>query len=107
MPVFLIGDNFIASVLALSALSGVGSYLQGRRDNRLTGGLIDAITEVVLALVVGLAVAYLLESYEVKRGYTCAIVLVASNNGADTLSACKSLVMQGLERFFNYGGKGK
>ncbi|QFT40134.1 MULTISPECIES: phage holin family protein [unclassified Vibrio] len=107
MPIILFGESFTFSVLALSALSGIGSYLQGRREARLKGGFMDLITEITLALVVGLIVAYVLESHGMERGYTCALVLVASNNGADSLAAIRQLAIKGLAKFFNSGGTSK
>ncbi|MDW2187564.1 hypothetical protein R7Z80_17040 [Vibrio sp. 1733] len=107
MPVSVVGESFAISVLALSVLSGVGSYLQGIREQRLAGGFLNFLTELTLALVVGLIVAYLCESEGVEAGYTSALVLIASNNGADSINFIRKLASQMLARFFNTGGQGK
>lgn len=107
MPVIDFGESFAFSVLALSILSGVGSYLQGIREQRLAGGFQDFLTELTLALVVGLIVAYMCESEGVEAGYTSAFVLIASNNGADSINFIRKLASQTLAKFFNTGGQSK
>lgn len=108
MPEVLLNDGFMPLVLALSILSGAGSFLQGRREERLGGTLVDLITEVVLALIVGLATAYVSEAYEIKRGITCALVLVLSNNASDTLVWFKKLTFNKISKGLGTdGGKGK
>lgn len=107
MPVFVLEQSFALSVLALSILSGVGSYLQGKRLDRLKGGLIDLLTEITLALVVGLVVAYVCESRGVERNLTCALVLILSNNGADSLFLLRQFAIDRLSKLFNMGGPSK
>lgn len=107
MPVFELEQSFAISVLALSFLSGMGSFLHGKRVSRLNGGFMDLITEITLAIVVGLVVAYMCESEEVDRNITCALVLILSNNGADSLAFLRQSASDGLTRLFNIGGQGK
>lgn len=103
---FIIEGGFVFLVVLLSLLSGVGSFLQGKREGRLTNAL-DLLSEVVLALIVGLIVAYVGEANNIERGYTCALVLVLSNNGSDTLNSLRKMTFNRLSQVFNLGGKGK
>lgn len=77
---------------ALSALSGLGSYLQGVRSKRITHGCLNFTTEVVTALIAGMIVAFAGHSFEVNEALTCAVVLVMSNNGADTVAYGKKVI---------------
>ncbi|MCG6387484.1 hypothetical protein [Vibrio fluvialis] len=101
---FVIESGFASLVLALSFLSGIGSFLQGRREGRLNG-FFDLMAEVTLASIVGLVVAYLGETQGLDRGYTCAFVLVLSNNGSDTLLALRKNVVGRLNSLLSFGGK--
>lgn len=101
---FVIESGFVSLVLALSFLSGIGSFLQGRREGRLNG-LFDLLAEMTLASIVGLIVAYLGETQGLERGYTCAFVLVLSNNGSDTLLAVRKNVVERINDLFSFGGK--
>lgn len=83
-------------VTALSALSGVGSYLHGRREGRLKGGFFDCLTEITLAIVAGLVIAFLGDAYKINPSITFACALVASNNGAEFLALAKTT----LHKFF-------
>ncbi len=93
MPLAFMGDGFMSLVAILSVLSGIGSYLQGHREGRLRNGLIDLLTEVIFALIAGLATGYVSEAYEVKRGFTCALVLILSNNATETLGQLKMVLL--------------
>lgn len=92
--------EFALLVSALSVLSGIGSYLQGVRENRLKGRFLDFFTEVTLALVVGLATAYTGHSMKLNEAMTCALVLIFSNNGADTVALLKKIFKQLLAHRF-------
>lgn len=97
---FIITLELTILVSVLAILSGVGSYLQGVRENRLKGGVIDFLAEVVLALTVGLGIAYTGHSLQWNEAMTCALVLAFANNGADTLAWAKKLIREYLSRKF-------
>ncbi|MCG3884180.1 hypothetical protein I3271_05720 [Photobacterium leiognathi] len=78
-------------VFVLSILSGVGSFLHGRREGRLKGGGFDCITEMVLSLVSGFVVAFFGNAYSIHPSITCALSLLAANNGAEFLTFSKSV----------------
>lgn len=102
MPIVVLDEGFLALVIALSVLSGVGTFLQGKRDKRLTGGLIDFFTEITLAVVVGLTIAHIGEGQNLDRSFTCALVLILSNNGADTLEGMRKIVSSNLNKFLRF-----
>lgn len=85
---------------ALSILSGVGSYLQGVREKRLAGGSRDFLTEIILALIAGLAFAYLGHSQEWNEAMTCFLVLMVSNNGAETIAIIRKALKQSIQKRF-------
>jgi hypothetical protein len=97
----IITAEFALLVFALSTLSGVGSYLQGYREKRLTRGFHDLITEIITAIVVGLAVAYAGYSFDMDEGYLCAAILIFSNNGSESLVWIKQLFRERLSKIFN------
>ena len=76
-------------VCSLSCLGGIGSFLQGKRDKRLRGNFLDFITELFLAQIVGLATAYLGHNFNWNEAITCFIVLIISNNAAETINFFK------------------
>lgn len=100
-----LGIELMISVLLLALFSGMGSYFQGVRTTRIKGGFLDFMAEIILAVVVGLIVAYLCESQLIDRRITCALVLIFSNNGADTITKIRSLATSKLASIFNFGGK--
>lgn len=102
----VIDIGFTALVLALSFFSGFGSFLQGKRAGRYNG-YFDLLAELVLAAIVGLIVAYIGETQGIDRGYTCAAVLILSNNGSDTLLALKKHVIERFSGALTFGGKTK
>ncbi|WP_217521915.1 phage holin family protein [Vibrio metschnikovii] len=104
MPLFTLGAELIASVTILSLLSGLGSYLHGRRTERLQIGWISFLAEMTLALMVGLTVTYLCESKQMDRRVTMALVLILSNNGAETYSKFRQLVIERLSLLLTGGG---
>lgn len=104
MPLFTLGAELTASVTILSVLSGVGSYLHGRRTGRLKRGWIDFAAEITLALVVGLIVTYLCEVAEMDRRITMAIVLILSNNGAETYTKLRQAALDRMSLIINGGG---
>ena len=107
MPILVLDEDFLVLVIALSIFSGIGSFLHGKREERLKGGAIDFFTEITLAVVVGLVVAYIGEGQNLERTFTCALVLVLSNNGADAIEIIRKIVRNHLKILlkFNSGEK--
>ncbi len=105
MPIVFMGDGFMLLVTILSILSGFGSYLQGCREGRLSKTAFDLLTEITFALIVGLATGYVSEAHQVRRGVTCAIVLILSNNATDTLGQFKKAIINRLANFPNSGDR--
>lgn len=103
---FIIESGFIFLIVGLSLLSGLGSFFQGRREGRLEG-FWDFVSEATLAVIVGLVVGYICEANEFERLSTCALVLVLSNNGSDTLMALRGGFLSRLNQLFSFGGKHK
>lgn len=80
--------------LLLSLLGGVGSYLQGCRSGELQRTLFNLFTELVLAITIGLAIVNLGEWLGWNPALTSLLVILAANNGGDSLAksrevACK------------------
>ncbi|UTM60486.1 hypothetical protein L4174_023765 (plasmid) [Photobacterium sp. CCB-ST2H9] len=50
----------------------------------------DFSAEITLALVAGLVTGFIGESQEINTSINCALVLLASNNGADSLALAKN-----------------
>ena len=91
-PMFI--DIELAGVVfILSVLSGIGSYLHGRREGRLVGGWFDCCTEIVLSILAGFVVAFVGDAYKIHPSITCACALLAANNGTEFLTFSK-LVLQ-------------
>lgn len=105
MPLLTLGVELTVSVTLLSLLSGIGSYFHGRRTERLKRGWIDFLAEVTLALVVGLVVTYLCEAAEADRLITMALVLILSNNGAESCHVLREGALKRLSLIFNGGEK--
>ncbi|CAH0543092.1 phage holin family protein [Vibrio marisflavi] len=100
MPTLLHGELFVYAVIGFAILSGVGTFLNRKREGQIKGGFVDFLTEVVLALVVGISVACVADSWDVERGVTCAAVLVLSNNGAESLVSIRKIVINQLRKLF-------
>ncbi|HIF9321654.1 TPA: phage holin family protein [Photobacterium damselae] len=88
-----------AFVSALSTLSGIGSYLHGRREGRLKSGFFECITEITLALVAGYIVAFAGEYEGIDPAMICAGVLLASNNGAEFIKFAKGCAQKLVTKF--------
>ena len=100
----IIGRSFGLLVFVLSMLSGFGSYLHNFRRKK-HHGIVDFLAEIILALVVGLTVAYICEYHKIDRAYTCAIVLILSNNASDTMNFIKTVAMTTIGGLAKLGGK--
>jgi hypothetical protein len=84
--------ELILNASLLSLLGGLGSYLHGCRESRFARSWTNAITEIVLALVVGFVVMYCGVWQGWPPALTCVLILVFSNNGGDSLIWLKGLV---------------
>ncbi|WP_369523040.1 phage holin family protein [Vibrio campbellii] len=91
----------------LSLLSGLGSYLNARRTERLQSGWVSFLAEMTLALTVGLTVTYLCEAKQVDRRVTMALVLILSNNGAETYSKFRQAIGDRFTLMLTGGGNKK
>lgn len=71
-------------VVAVSVLSGAGSFLQQRRTQRLQKGawFIELFSELVIACTAGLAALFLGLWQEFPTPLTCLVALIAASNGA-------------------------
>ncbi|MEC6832942.1 hypothetical protein VXS06_14340 [Photobacterium toruni] len=87
----ILDPELAAVVLVASIVSGVGSFMHGKRESRLKGGYFDCATEITLSLVAGFIVAFLGDAYEINPSIICACSLLASNNGAEFLAFSKSI----------------
>lgn len=76
--------------IVLSLLSGVGGYLQNVRHKTYENSTLHFFAELSMALVSGLFVAFIGIYKSWNPALTCALVLVASNNGADTVAFIKN-----------------
>lgn len=79
-------------VTALSFVSGVASYLHGRRDGRLRGGALDVAAELITALVAGWGALFLGLWKEWPEPLVCLCVIAAANNGAGFMTAIRGLL---------------
>ena len=89
--VVLILEEFVL-VSCLSMLGGVGAYLQGVREGKITASFLNLLTELTLSLTVGLAIAYIGHSRDIEPAIVCALALIFGNNGADTISFFRTLI---------------
>lgn len=71
-------------VVAVSLLAGTGSYLQQRRTQRQkkAGWLVELISELVTAVIAGLAALFVGDWQGFPMPLTCLIALIAASNGA-------------------------
>ncbi len=88
----------------LSLLGGLGSYLQGVREGRFPHNVLNAVTEIVLALSAGLLVMYLGQWQHWPQPLTSVLILLGSNNGGDTFVFLKRTVSQYVTNRFNSDG---
>lgn len=94
----LISLDFSLLVAGLSVLSGVGSYLQGVREEQLKKGFLDFAAEITLALVVGLAVAFLGQYKQWSETLVCFLVLILSNNGGEAMLKIKRFLNKQIDQ---------
>lgn len=86
-------DHFQAGlVTALSFISGVASYLQGRRDGRLRGGALDMASELLTALVAGWSILFLGLWKAWPESLLCLCVIAAANNGSVVMSGLRGML---------------
>lgn len=105
------GFSQVAVALALSVLSGVGVYLHGRREGRLRGGMVDFITEIIIAATAGLMAFYIGQYQHLDKSIIYFSVLLASNNGQEVLGAVKRVntdaIVQVITQVLSRKGGGK
>lgn len=86
-------DQFqMGLVTALSFISGVASYLQGRRDGRLRGGALDLAAELFTALVAGWSVMFLGLWKGWPEPLVCLCVIAAANNGSAVMTLLRAML---------------
>lgn len=86
-------DQFqMGLVTALSFISGVASYLHGRRDGRLRGGALDIAAELVTALVAGWSALFLGLWKEWPEPLVCLCVIASANNGSGVMTSLRGLL---------------
>lgn len=93
--------SHVAVVLSLSLLSGLGSFLHGRREGRLNaqglrGLIFDLLTEMIIAVIAGLIAFYVGQYRQYDKPIIYLSVLLASNNGQEMLSAIKRVNMDAI-----------
>lgn len=79
-------------VTALSLISGVASYLQGRRDGRLKAGQLDLWAELLTAPVAGWSALFLGLWQSWPEPLVCLCVIASAHNG----SLVMSIILGGL-----------
>ena len=80
------------TAIALSFLSGLASYLQGSRDGRMKRGFLSLLTELTLSIATGLCVMYIGIWKESPPALTCALILILTLNGGDSINKAKDFV---------------
>lgn len=97
-------EEFIL-VCALSAIGGLGAYLQSIRDKKTQPSFINFFTEIVLSLIVGLTLAYVGHARNWNPAIVCALALILGNNGADTISFIRQIAKNFINKKFNNEAK--
>jgi hypothetical protein len=101
--ILLIGNEVIAVTLAL--IGGVGSFLQSCRTGEGERTLFNFMTEIVLAIITGLALLYLGTWLKWEPALINTLVLLLTNNSSDTLIRGKLLLFSVLKHKLNSGNK--
>ncbi|WP_413113359.1 hypothetical protein [Thaumasiovibrio sp. DFM-14] len=73
----------------LSIISGLGSYFQGIRDKRINKGIIGFLAEISLSMCVGVTVGMIGHAFDANPAFTCAGVMILSNNSQETMHTAK------------------
>lgn len=100
----LLSSNELVAV-ALALIGGVGSFLQSCRTGEGERTLFNFITEIVLAVITGLALSYLGTWLKWEPALTNTLVLLLTNNSGDTLMRGKLLLFSVLKHRLNSGNK--
>lgn len=89
--------------VALAIVGGLGSFLQGCRNGELKRTFFNLLTELILAVIAGLAILNLGVWQNWQPALTNSLILILTNNGGDTLATAKTLLAKALKRKFNLG----
>lgn len=86
-------------VVAVSVLSGAGSFLQQRRTERQkhNGWLLELVSELVIACTAGLAALFIGMWQEYPIPLTCLLSIVMASNGAFFIDLCKRFLTKKVE----------
>ncbi|WP_254446390.1 holin [Pantoea sp. CCBC3-3-1] len=99
----------IAVAVVLSLLSGIGVYLQGIREGRIKGTVLDFFTESSIAVTAGLMAYYVGRHQHFDESIIYFSVLLSSNNGNEVVHIAKRInsdaIGKVLLQLFSKGGK--
>ncbi|MEB7892034.1 holin [Hafnia alvei] len=87
----------LALAVAFSVFSGIGVYLQGVREKRISGGVMDLLTELSMSVSAGLVAYYLAQHQVWDKPLMFIAVIAASNNGQEVLTGVKEKIFKLLD----------
>ncbi len=94
-------NEIVAVTLAI--IGGLGSFMQGCRNGDLKRTFFNFFTELILAVIAGLAILNLGQWQEWQPGLINALILILTNNGGDTLATAKAMLANFIKRKLNLG----
>lgn len=92
--------NAVAVIALLSVLSGVAVFLQGVREERIKRDWWNFLTEVLVAVISGACAYFAGAYYRWEEPLVYLSVLVASNNGRETVNKGKDVFLQAIQAIF-------
>ncbi|CAM3957064.1 hypothetical protein KGP26_30015 (plasmid) [Serratia sp. JSRIV002] len=92
-------QTLVIAVL-LSVLGGLAVYLQGVREERIKRDWFNLFTELVIAFVSGVIAYYSAVHLHWEEPLLLLGVLVASNNGRETVTVAKEKLWVALQSIF-------
>ncbi|EPK7688530.1 TPA: phage holin family protein [Serratia marcescens] len=92
-------QTLVIAVL-LSALGGLAVFLQGVREERIKRDWFNLFTELVISFVSGATAYYSAEHLRWEEPLLLLAVLVASNNGRETVTVAKEKFIAALQSIF-------
>ncbi|PHM39093.1 hypothetical protein Xmau_02997 [Xenorhabdus mauleonii] len=84
----------LALAIAFSVFSGIGVYLQGIREKRISGHAMDLLTELIMSVSAGLVAYYLAQHQQWDDPLMFIAVIGASNNGQELLTGIRNKLVQ-------------